>query len=126
MGGLDAFQPRGVPWQKALLQRGTDGGENLPAFLRVRVVRYLGIIFRHSEPPTRGSYWARSPRPCACRGAGGSLRLLKRLKNQTFWHDCESLDVDGGFRVPHPRSRPQQPWPSPQQVPMVFQVPAEL
>ena len=51
---------------KILDQKGTHGRENLPAFLRVLVLQYLGVIFTPSEPPTSGSVLSTGTggRPC--------------------------------------------------------------
>ena len=53
-----------VRWGAFLAQRAPCGGENFPAFLRVRVVRYLGVIFTSSEPPTTGTASTIRGRPC--------------------------------------------------------------
>ena len=42
---------------------GPLGRENLPTFLQVRVVRYLGVIFTPSEPPTTGTISSSTGRP---------------------------------------------------------------
>ena len=49
---------------KNLAQMVTHGAANFPAFLRVRVVRYLGVHFTPGEWPTSGAVSSTMGRPC--------------------------------------------------------------
>ena len=64
MGGPDAVQSGGVVCQNKLSQSDPLGRKGLPTFLQVRVVRYLGVLFTPSEPPTTGTVSSTRGSPC--------------------------------------------------------------
>ena len=59
---------------KKLGQSDPLGTENLPTVLQVRVVRYLGVIFTPSEPPTIGTISSTRGRPCQSLRPGAEAR----------------------------------------------------
>ena len=58
------FSVRWGALSKTIAQRVIYGGENFPAFLRVRLVCFPGVIFTPSEPPTSGTISSTKGRPC--------------------------------------------------------------
>ena len=65
MGGPDAFESGGVPWQKTLAKRVLMEEKTPLPFCELGwLVHYLGVIFAPSELPTSGTVSSTGGRPC--------------------------------------------------------------
>ena len=82
-----------------LAKRGTHGGENFATFLRVGVVRYLGVIFTPTEPSTSGTVSSTRRRPCRSLGRGFNAEASPRLPTlRSQWQYSWPTVTIGGWR----------------------------
>ena len=99
MGCPDAFSLVGCFVKKTLGQSGPLGRETLPTVLQVRVVRYLGVIFTPSEPPTTGTVSSTRGRPCRSlrRGLNAEARPPPPVTMAMFPPSLECGDMRQSF-----------------------------
>ena len=81
---------------KNVAQSGPLGRENLPTFWQVGVVRYLGVIFTPSEPPTTGTISSIRGRPCRSLGRGLSVEASPHppVAMALFPADCDHWSAE--------------------------------